>query len=824
MNSSSSDPRALPPDALGPTIEPRTLGFATTESLEPLHEVIGQERALAALELGLSIRQGGYNIYASGVSGIDKKGLLRRLLEARARGEPTPDDWVYVYNFVEPDCPLALRLPGGHGSQLKQALERILDRLHHDLPEALKAKDFSAERDRLGRTFGKRGEQLFTELQDHARNLGLSVQRQPNGMLNIVPIKDGRAMTPEEFEQLDEAARAELQRRQEELGEHIVRVIAGQQELMRELHSAVEEIVRGFARRILDPSFAQTKHDFPSEPVNAWLDAVREHLIKNLDRLNDQQPQAENAPVRAEHRDRWLECRVNVVADHARTTGAPLLLELAPSYKNLFGTIEHDVNLLGRVTTDFTRVKAGSLLRASGGYLIIDMEDALTEALVWKQLKRVLRSGLLLTEAYDPLSLFTAGSLRPNPIPIDTKVVAVGSPELFFLLQEADHDFAELFKVHADFGAETTRDEKSHSEYARFIARQVHDERLRHFDAPAVAEIIRFGARRAEHRNKLSVDLDAVADLVREADHHARVEQAPLVRENHVRQALDHRIYRRERIAARIRELILEGMLRVALEGRIVGQLNGLPVLYVGDQGFGWPSRITASVGVGHEGVLNIDREARLTGKIFDKGMLILEGYLRHRYAANHPLALSASITFEQSYGWVEGDSASSAELYCLLSALAGTPLRQDVAVTGSVDQHGRVQVVGAINEKVEGFFDVCRLKGLSGSQGVCIPRGNMANLVLRHDVVQAVAAGLFHVWAVDTIDEGIELLTGISAGDLETHETFHYRVETRLQEILSRIEREPPRGTIVRAITTTSSSEHPSTPPRLPGDEAEKL
>ncbi len=389
---------------------------------------------------------------------MDKKELIRRLLEDRARQEPTPVDWVYVHNFDEPDRPLALSLPGGHGSRLRAALDQVVNRLRSDLPQALKAKDFSAERDRLGQSFGKRSEGLFDELQEHARRLDLSVQRQPNGVLNFVPLAGGRPMEQAEFDRLSEGERSEVQKRQEELGTHVGQLMAQQQDLMRELHDAVEEIVRTFARRILDPLFEEAKRDFPAEAVPAWLDRVREHMLANLDRLNEETQKPENPFESMQHKDRWVECRVNVVADHARAQGAPFVVELSPSYKNVFGTIEHDVNLFGRVTTDFTRIKAGSLLRASGGYLILDFEDALTEPLVWKQLKRVLRSGQLLTEAYDPLALFTAAALRPQPIPIDTKLIALGSAEVFYELRALDRDFAELFKVHADFGDEAPRD------------------------------------------------------------------------------------------------------------------------------------------------------------------------------------------------------------------------------------------------------------------------------------------------------------------------------------------------------------------------------
>ncbi len=814
-----SDRWRLAPADLAPTIDPEQLGFGTTEELEPLDGVVGQDRALRALELGLSIRHRGYNVFASGLSGIDKKELIRRLVENRARREPTPDDWVYVHNFDEPDRPLALRLPAGHGSRLRATLEQILDRLRLELPEALKAKDFSAERDRLGAAFGKRGEALFEKLLTEAKRLGLHVQRLPNGVINIIPLKDGRPMEARDFESLSDAERTDLERRQQEMGELVAAIMAQQQEIMRELQEAVEEIVRTFARRILDPLMARARADFPAPSVAAWLDRIQEHLLENLERLQEKPPAAEDLHAQLERGDPWLACRVNVVADNARTEGAPLVVELSPSYKNLFGTVEHDVNLFGRVSTNFTRIKPGSLLRASGGYLVLDLEDALTEPLVWKPLKRALRTGQLLTEAYDPLSLFSAAALRPRPIPIDTKLVALGSEELYYLLRGADPEFGELFKIRADFGDETPRDAESQRDYARFVAKTAREDSLPPFDASAVAEVIRCGARDAGHQDRLSVKFGVVADLAREAGYWAREAGAATVAAEHVRRALRERVYRGDRIAAKIRELIQQGALRVTLEGQRVGQLSGLPLLDLGEIRFGWPSRITAAAGIGQEGVISIERETELSGDIHDKGVLILEGYLRHRYARRHPLALSASLTFEQSYGWIEGDSASSAELYCLLSALADVPLRQDIAVTGSVNQHGEVQVVGGVNEKIEGFFDVCRLTGLTGSQGVCIPRANVSHLILRHDVIDAVAAGEFHIWAVDTIDDGIELLTGIPAGDLDTEGTFHYRLDQRQQEILKLLEEQSTPGVTPRPrLTAPGGTPTPSRPP-LPGE-----
>jgi lon-related putative ATP-dependent protease len=615
--------------------------------------------------------------------------------------------------------------------------------------------------------------------------------------LVFVPLKDGKPLGPPELEQLNAEERADLERRHAELGEYAAEILSRQQELARQMRAEVEEMVRSFARRILDPLLAPLETEHSGEVIAAWLGRVREHLLAHLDRLqgdgqeeNSEMPSFLRAAVGRQ--DPWTECRVNVVADNARTQGAPIVLEISPNYKNLFGTIEHDVNLFGRLSTDFPRIKPGSLLRANGGYLVLDLGDALTEPLVLKQLKRTLQSGQLLTDIYEPLSLLSAGALKPEPIPIDTKLVVLGSDELYYLLQFADDDFRELFKVRADFGPEMARDAGGQQAYAAFVARQVQSEGLPPFDTAAVVEVIRFGARQAGDQGKLSVEFGELADLVREAGHWARSAGANVVGAAHVRQARQERAYRGGRLAAKIRELIAEGTLRLSLDGRRVGQVNGLSVLDLGDFRFGRPTRVTASTGVGQEGIVNIERESDLSGSTHNKGVLILEGYLRNRYARRHPLALSGSLTFEQSYGWVEGDSASSAELSCLLSALADVPLRQDVAVTGSVNQHGEIQAVGGVNEKIEGFFEVCKVQGLTGAQGVCIPRSNVRHLVLREDVIQAVREGRFHVWAIDTVDDGIELLTGMPAGDVDREGTFHHRLDQRLQETLALLREQP--------------------------------
>jgi len=823
------------PEELDIAVDPATLGFETTAELKPLDKIVGQDRALRAMSFGLTVRHRGYNIFVSGLSGTGRKQLIQRLLEERAAQEATPADWVFVHNFEQPDRPRAMQLATGQGQRLRAAMEEVIDRLRHDLPAALKAKDFDSERERLGTHYGQRSEQLYNQLVDQARQRSMAIRRLPNGVLMFVPLKEGRPMEAREVDELTPEQRADLEKTEKQLLELAAELMTKQQDLARELRGEIQGIIRGFAGRILEPLIARIKHDLcpPSadasasgahaDGAQAWLDRVQQHMLDHLDRFQEEKgdeggdvpPFLRNASDRP---DPWLEYRVNVVADNARTQGAPVVVEISPNYKNLFGTIEHDVNLFGRVSTNFTRIRTGSLLRANGGYLVFDLEDAITEPLVWKQLKRTLKSGELLTDIYEPSLFLATSALKPEPIPLTTKVVVLGSPDLYYFLQFVDEDFRELFKVRADFGSETNRAPAGHGDYARFIARQVNTESLPPFAADAVAQVIRFGMREAAHRHKLSAEFGVIADLVREAGYWARAAGAATVTAAHVRQALDERVYRSDRIATKIRELIDEGTFRLTLTGTRVGQINGLSILDLGDYRFGRASRVTASVGIGQEGLVNIERESDLSGRIHDKGILILEGYLRNRYARQHPLTLSASITFEQSYGWVEGDSASSAELFCLLSALADVPLRQDIAVTGSVDQHGKIQAVGGVNEKIEGFFDICKIKGLTGSQGVCIPRANILHLVLRPDVIDAVRGGRFHLWAIDDIDEGIELLTGMQSGDLDLEGTFHHCLDQRLQDFLGVLQEQPPPYTSPRIRVGPGGSPRP-VPPPLPGE-----
>ncbi len=766
-----------------------SVNFHSTAELEPPeHDFIGQERARAALELGIGITGGGFNIFVSGLSGIERLEALRDWLAARTTQAPTPGDWVYVHNFARPDSPRAIYLPAGQGSRLKCLMGDLVRTLREELPKAFRQEAFDKEKAQLKEKYAAKAREVTAALEAHAREKGLVLQLRPEGIM-LIPIVHGRPLeSEEEFARLSEEERRAIERNQRELAQEIAAFPSKQQDIMRDMVEDIRQIERRFGEALLTPLLARISQELKSAEVDQYLAAVKEHIVNNLDDFKEaEQPAAPSMPFLSSTgspHDRFLEYEVNVVVDNAQTVGAPVLVESSPTYLNLFGTIERVVDRFGRLVTNFTRIKGGALLRAHGGYLIFNLEDAITEPAVWKTLKRTLKSGCIEIETYEPFALFSTSGLKPEPVAIQTKVVAVGSPFLYHLLYTLDPDFREIFKIQADFRPTMELDDAHLLAYGQWIGQLCRQEGLPHFDRSGVERVVAFGAREAGDRQKILAARAHIADLVREAAYWTRRENGSLVSARHVEKALRERTFRSNRIEEEIRELITQGTILVDIDGSKVGQVNGLSVLRLGDYTFGRPSRVTASVAMGQAGIINIERESRLSGSIHDKGLLILSGYLRNRYGQDKPLTLSASLCFEQSYSGVEGDSASSTELYALLSRLADLPVRQDLAVTGSVNQWGEVQAIGGVNEKIEGFFDVCRAKGLTGQQGVLIPAANVRNLVLRPDVVEAVAQGRFHIYPVRTIDEGLELLTGVRAGTPEEEGTVNGLVSRRLREL----------------------------------------
>jgi lon-related putative ATP-dependent protease len=800
--------------------------FETTADLQPLDEIVGQNRAMSALEVGLGIRRDGYNIFVAGLTGTGKKETIERSLKRRLTDSIVPKDWVYVHNFDNADEPWAIGLAPGRGKQLQKHMAQLVERLKEALPKAFRQQDFSREKEQLSRKYEERAETHTNHLREMAKERGFEVTFAPDGRISFVPLIDGKpAENRQQVDQLPDDEKRRLAEGEKELAREVGKLMQEQRQMMQNLGEEVRGIERQFAGQVVAPMIEAIKESYQDEPrVCKYLDRVGHHVLDNLSDFRQggqgqQMPPQLAAIMGEDSQPRFLEYQVNVLIDNSQAETAPIVLEEAPTYRNLFGSIERAVDRRGRLVTNFTQIKAGSILRANGGYLVFNIEDAFTEPFVYKNLKRALKSGYIRLESYNPWVPFSTGGLRPEPIPIDTKVVVIGNPMIYYLLRFYDDEFASIFKIKADFGTEMPRGGKEQAQYARFVAGMVKDEQLRPFGRDGVKEIIRFGARRVADKEKLLTRFSEAADLVREADYFARIRNAETVDASHVREALENRVYRSNRIAEKIRELIEQGTLLVDVEGARVGHVNGLAIVNLGDYAFGKPSRVTASVGLGTDGLINIEREAKLSGSTHDKGVLILAGFMRNTYGQREPVTLSASICFEQSYGGVEGDSASSVELFALLSHLADVPVRQDIAVTGSVNQWGRIQAIGGVNEKIEGFYDVCREVGLTGQQGVCIPSSNVRGLVLRDDVRHAIADGSFHIYPIETIDQGLELLTGFRAGSPDGHGTVHGRVASRLAT-MARTLRSYGRDRETRLVPAGPEQPTPPAPPRIPGDQ----
>ncbi len=780
-------PYELSPEQLRRTFDPQALGIETTEHIEPLEGIIGQRRAVSALQFGLGIQELGFNIYVAGPPGIGKMTAVRSFLEELARQKETPPDWCYVNNFEDPYQPKALRLPPGWGTRFAQDIKNLIEHVRRELPKVFESEEYSARRDEIVKAINQQREAIINRVQEKAAQAGFLLQAAPFGIL-IVPVLGGRPLSDAEFQSLPQAAREDIQRRRDALQEDLkiaMKEIRALEKLAQERLTELDRQVTLYMVGGLIDDLREKYRELPE--VLEYLDALQKDILENIELFKEEQKSQGELPPWAKELP-FRKYSVNVLVDNSKQQGAPVVVELNPVYHNLFGRIEKETQF-GALYTDFTMIKAGSLHRANGGYLVLPIEDVLRSLLSWDGLKRALRSReIFIEELGERLGFIATKSLRPQPIPLDVKVVLVGHPIFYYLLHAYDEEFPELFKVKADFDTRMDASPENIRDFLKFLCTFCQKERLKHLDNTAVAKLLEYAARLAEDQQKLSTHFGAIADIIREANYWALQEGSLHIRARHVQKALDEKVYRSNLIQERIQEMIARGTLLIDTEGRAVGQVNGLSVISLGNYTFGKPSRITASVGAGREGIVDIEREVELGGPIHSKGVLILSGYLAQKYAQDKPLTLTAKLVFEQSYEGVEGDSASSAELYALLSALSGLPIKQGIAVTGSVNQHGEVQAIGGVNEKIEGFFDVCKIKGLTGEQGVLIPKSNVQNLMLREDIVEAVRAKKFHIWAVSTIDEGIEILTGVSAGERGRDGKFpegtvNYLVDQRLRE-----------------------------------------
>ena len=779
--------------------DPSRFPFETTSELEDLPEVVGQDRAVEALRFGIGIRRAGYNLFALGPPATGKHTIVREFVKRRAASEPAPSDWCYVNNFKAAQEPIALELPAGMGAKLRGDTDRLIEELRVVVPALFETDDYRARKQAIEDDLKQRQSKAFSELGERARARGMALVHTPGGFV-LAPLEGERVLPPDEFEKLPEERRRQIEADSVEFRGELRRLFGEIPDWERESREKLKRLDNEVTIAAIGKMIDGLRRTYGALPaVLQHLDALQQDVI---DRVDDFRGTSELSSIAqamlplagiSGGRASFRRYGVNVLVDHSEADGAPVVYEDHPSYPNVLGMVE-SISQLGTLVTDFNLIKSGALHRANGGYLMLDARELLLQPYAWEGVKQALRSGEIRVESVGQmLGLASTVSLDPQPIPLQVKVILLGDRLLYYLLCHLDPQFSELFKVAADFEEEMDRSPENDLLYARLLATLARKENLLPLDRGAVARVLDQSARLLGDAQKLSTRMGLVADLLREADHWARESHSKVVAAADVQKAIDAQIRRANRVEKRLQEEMERGTILVDTTGERVGQVNGLSVIELGRHAFGRPSRITARVRLGTGKVLDIEREAEMGGPIHSKGVLILGGFLGARYAVDSPLALSASLVFEQSYGPVEGDSASLAELCALLSALAQVPIRQSLAVTGSVNQQGQVQAVGGVNEKIEGFFDLCRARGLTGEQGVLIPAANIQHLMLRSDVVEAAAAGRFHVFPVDSVDRAVELMTGMPAGERDTSgryppASFSGRVEARLIAFADRL------------------------------------
>ena len=766
-----SKPVELSAPQLRRVCDPSSLGFETTASLPPLNEVLGQPRAVSALAFGTDIASQGYNLFALGLPGSGRTTLIRDYLAHRAETQETPPDLCYVYNFSEPRRPLPLRLPPATGLRFKQDIDAFVDELKAAIPKAFETEEYTSHRDKVLQDLENQRRNVIVLMEQRVAQAGFQLLKGPSGLV-LVPVIDGKPLGDEEMAQLPPQHRQALEAVRKQLQHEIEAKLRDVREMEKGARDAMRSLDADTAAYAIRHIIEDLRARYRQQPgVLAYLDAVQNDVTARADefRKGKEAPEAVPSQLAAllPDQDRPpVRYQVNVVVSNADLKGAPIVVETNPTYHNLIGRIEHQTTF-GGVFSDHTMIKAGALHRANGGYLILPARECLLNPFAWEGLKRALKDGAIRVEELGAqLMPISTVSLDPEPVPLNVKVVLIGSPALYYLLYGADEDFQKLFKVKADFTTRMPRDAESERAYGLFINTIALLDKTLPFDSTAVARIIEYGSRAVEDQEKLSTRFGDIADLVREANYHARRNTHTAVNAADVRAAEEARRYRQNLIEEHLQESLTKNIVLIETEGKAAGRINGLSVLGIGDYAFGHPVRISATVAPGRRGVASIEREVELSGPIHGKGVLILNGYLLRKYGQAGPLTLSASVVFEQSYGLVDGDSASLAELCVLLSATSEVPLRQDIAVTGSVNQHGQVQAVGGVTQKIEGFFALCRARGFTGSQGVLIPGSNRLHLMLSDEVVEAVSKGQFHIWVAEKVDDALELLTGLPAGE----------------------------------------------------------
>lgn len=776
----------------------------TTADIEPQHGIIGQERAVKALQLGVLIRSKGYNIYVAGINGTGRTATVKKLLDELDLGHSVPPDLCYVNNFKNPDQPRLLVMKAGSGILLKQRVADLIGSLQKKIPAIFESEEFQSARNEIVSRHMGAQKALFKNFENKVSSenfMMVQVQVGPFTRPDLAPVIVGNPMKIEQLEALVDEGKfsaqelEKLKSKYKELSMEMEKIFKEARDIDKTIQEDLEKLSREWVQPLLKDLTDSLQEGMDNESLSIYVDELEADIVNHLDRFR---PRIVPSPVAGEapgppmllppDPTQFSDYEVNVLIDNSETRKPPVVVETTPTFRNLFGTIERVMDRQGIWFSDYRHIRVGSLLKANGGFLILNAQDVLMELGVWQGLKRSLRNGVVDIQA-DPYGFFFSSALKPEKIPIQLRVIMIGDPEIYELLHWYDEDFRKIFKIKADFDSRMPNNDQNLQKLVGFIARITAEEGLLPCDESGVRTVARLAVRWGGRKNKITAQFERVADLLRESDFRAQQEGAAVISSRHVEQANRDRIERVNMIEDKIQEFIEEGIIMIDTQGRRIGQINGLSVYSFPEFSFGRPSRITVKTSMGKSGIISIEKEAELSGHVYDKGVLILSGFLRDRYAQDKPLNLTASITFEQSYSGVDGDSASSTELYALMSSLSGVPIDQGIAVTGSVNQHGEVQPIGGVNQKVEGFFKVCKASGLTGSQGVIIPRSNVGDLMLDLEIIEAVKSGMFHLWAVDHVDQGIELLTGIPAGQPDENGdypegTINYLVNLRLDEL----------------------------------------
>ncbi|KXZ40500.1 lon-related putative ATP-dependent protease [Alkalithermobacter thermoalcaliphilus JW-YL-7 = DSM 7308] len=772
------------------------LDFKATDNLDPLKGIIGQERAVEALNFGLKIKKTGYNIYVSGISGTGRTSYTNSLVEEIAKDKTSNYDWVYVYNFKSPDEPIALSFESGKGKQFKKDVEDIAQKLQVEIPNAFESKEYETENRQIVENFEKMSYSLVEELNDFAKSRGFIFQQTSRGLFSVPLKPDGSPMSDEDYKALSEDELEKIRERSSELSKDITDYINKIKILDEKFQDKIKELDKQTGERVVSFYIQNLLEKYSnSDKVKKYISDLKEDIIENISKFKRKDDEGQKNLFSFLQKDDtkfFLRYKVNLFIDNSDLKGAPIVTETNPTYYNLTGMIEYK-NEIGVLTTNFLELKPGALHKANGGFLILNVKDVFSHPFAWEGLKRSLKCSTVTIESLNKqYGYIVTSTLKPEPIDLDVKVILIGDPYTYSLLYHYDEDFRKLFKIMADFDIEIDKNKENIYKLAMFVASHCEKVGLKHFDKSAVEKIIEYSLRISENKNKLSARFNQIVEILYEADALSR-ETEKYVTAKDVQRAIDARIYRNNKYEQKLNEMFEDGTLLIDIDGEKVGQINGLAVIGTGQHTFGKPSRITASTYKGKAGIINIEREIKHSGSIHDKGVLILSGYLGEKYAKERALSLTTSITFEQNYSGIDGDSASSTELYVIISSIAQIPIKQYIAVTGSISQKGEIQPIGGVNEKIEGFFDICKLKGLTGKQGVIIPKQNVKNLMLKDEIIEAVKEGKFHIYAIGHVNEGLEILTGMSIDEIdkkvnEALDKFHEEDEDKKEDKKGRI------------------------------------